>query len=85
MKKILARILIPVACVLVMILTSLLIGVFYIATFIRRLFVKDFLTNAQRQAMAAEENYMGSATAQMHAIQHKLEKGNISQPKPEAS
>jgi hypothetical protein len=57
-----------------MILTGTLIGVFYITVFFRKLFIKDFTPNALKHADADEADTIGTANAQMNAIQASLEK-----------
>ena len=85
MNKLFARIWIPLASVAVMIITACCLLAFYIALFFRRIFVKDFTTNAERQSCShtPEKARIESATSQINAIQRKFEKGSVpsSQPK----
>ena len=85
MRKLFARIWIPFACVGVMLITSLCLIAFYLTVLFRKLFIKDFVTNAQKQSAEAEAKKMkdakvGSASSQMNALARKFEKGSQSAP-----
>jgi hypothetical protein len=75
MKRLFTRIWLTCACACVMLLTGSLIIVFYIATFIRKLIIKDFVPNARRDELDAEEAApIASANAQMNAVKASLDK-----------
>ena len=76
MKKSFARLWISCAGVLVMLLTGTLILVFYIATFFRKLFIKDFVPNAKKDTLEdiAAQDMLGTANAHLNALKASLEK-----------
>ena len=74
MKKLFTSIWISVACCGVMILTGILISVFYITVFFRKLFVKDFTPNALRDSTDERETPIASAKSQINAIKASWEK-----------
>ena len=82
MNKLFARIWVPIACIGVMFLTGLCLAAFYITVLFRKIFKKDFVTNAQKQMGEApnESAKVGSATSQINALQRKFEKGAQSAP-----
>ena len=74
-NKLWIRLKLSFCCVCVMILTASLIGVFYIATFIRRLFMKTSVSDAPQEDVIDEaEDVIGSAHAHLNAIKASLEK-----------
>lgn len=85
MRKILAQIWIPFACLGVMFITSLCLVAFYLVVLFRKLFIRDFVTNAEKQraeqeAKNVKDAKVGSASSQMNAVARKFEKGAQSAP-----
>jgi hypothetical protein len=74
MKKLFHSLWIPLACIGVIILTSVLIMVFYITVAVRKIFIKDFTPNAARNLEPDEDEVIGSARSHLNAIQATLDK-----------
>ena len=74
MKKLFYSLWISLACIGVIILTSILIVVFYITVAVRKIFVKDFVPNAARSLEPDEDEAIGSARSHLNAIQATLDK-----------
>ena len=77
-RKSLIRIKIALSCLAVMLLTGSLIVIFHIAAFLRKLILGNFIPDARKDAIDQKEELIGSANAQMNAIQATLEKRSIS-------
>ena len=81
MNKILTKIWVSAATVLIMLATASLLLTLYVFIFFRKIFYKDFVPNAHKQAPEGQEDLIGSAQGQMNAIQASLEKPDMFKPK----
>lgn len=65
---------ISLSCLGVILLTLSLIIIFYIATFVRKIFFKKFIPHARRDTIDESEELIGSANAQLNAMKASLER-----------
>ena len=81
MNKIVTKLWVSAVTVLIMLATSTLLLTLYVFIFFRKIFYKDFVPNAHKQASEGQEDLIGSANAQINAIQASLEKPDMFKPK----
>ena len=73
-KKLFYSLWVTVACGVVMLLTLGCITLFYIVVAFRKVFIRGFTPNALRDANFDEDESIGSASAQLNAIQATFDK-----------
>ena len=73
-KKLWIKTIIGLSCVCVMLLTISLIAVFHVATFVRRLLTKKFVSAAAPDQVEEPAELIGSANGHLNVIKASLER-----------